>query len=179
MTDTAERTRVDEFRYNGRTAVVLIAMLAALLLLLVLAALLGPGFDPESRDPLYAALGAAFLLGLIAIIAWAGWRRPVLLRVGPAGLDLPIGFRRPLPWSRIHRIRRFQQRRTLHRRMEWLRVDPSPGAMPDYRLPSPERLERWHLRRSGIRIPLSELDATPDEVVASIERYRPVSPAVD
>lgn len=103
----------------------------------------------------------------------------MLLRVGPAGLDLPVAFSRPLPWAAIHRIRRLPRRRRFLEDRDWLVVDTAPGVMPAYRLAGPRRLELWHLRHGGLRLPVHALDAAPDTVVASIERYRPVARAVE
>ena len=53
-------------------------------------------------------------------------------------------------------------------------VQPRPGVIPKYRLQSFNRLEAWHLKKMGIRIPLHALEADPDEIVASVERFLPV-----
>ena len=168
-----ERERTDAFHQGERQLVALIGLSGALIALVILAVLVGPGFDPGSNDPLWASLAVLFLAGLIGALVWALRQRPVVLRVGPAGLDLPIAFTRPLPWAEIHRIRRSRSR-WLWERRDWLIVDPLPGVLPDLRLAIWRPLELAFQRRHGIRIPLHGLGAEPDAVVASIERFRPV-----
>lgn len=169
-----ERNRTHVFRPNARAARWAIAMLALLFLLILASVLFGSGFDPSSNDPLWAGLAGAFLVGLMAALAWLMRTRPVLLRIGMEGIDMPVGFSRPLAWNDIHRIRRLPARQSWPIRREWLVVDPAPGVLPDWRLAGPRRLELWLMPRWGIRIPLHALDAPPDDVIASIERFRPV-----
>jgi hypothetical protein len=78
-----------------------------------------------------------------------------------------------LPWSDIHRIRVRSIARLTGTEC-WLIVDPAPGVLPAHRLAGPQRLERWHLRKVGIRIPLHTLEGPPEVVIASIKRFRPV-----
>ena len=54
------------------------------------------------------------------------------------------------------------------------KVDPSPGVLAPLKLPAPRRLELWFQKQHGVRIPLHALDSDPEDVVRSIERYRPV-----
>lgn len=169
--------RTEAFRQGAAAPRMVLMLSSALLALTLLAALAGPGFDSRSADPLWLGLACLFLLGLAGAAVWLLRRRPVVLRVGPAGLDLPFAFRRPLPWAGIHRIRREAPPRRGWGGADWLVVDPSPGVLPDYRLASFRRLELWYLRHGGIRIPLHGLDADPAAVVASIERFRPVTRA--
>lgn len=171
---SGDRARTDAFRHDPRAARGLVAIVMLLLLLALAGVLVGPGYDPASSDPLWAALVIGCLAVPLAGLLWAMRRRPVLLRVGPDGIDLPVGFARPLAWADIHRIRQLPETRRLIGTHRWLIVDPLPGVLPRYRLPGPRRLERWLMPRWGIRIPLHTLDAAPEDIVASIERYRPV-----
>lgn len=168
------RERTDAFRHGGRHLILLIGALAVLLALVVAAALVGPGFDPGSNDPLWALLAGLFLAALIGVIGWVLWRRPVAVRIGPEGIDLPMAFARPFPWARMHRIRRCRSGSRLEGRRDWLIVDPAPGVLPDYRWPTWRWLEMRAHRLQKIRIPLHSLDADPAAVIASVERFRPV-----
>ncbi len=169
--------RTDSYRYNWRSARLLAFALGGLFVLTAFAAVVGPGFDPKSRDLLFAVLALLFLGSLLGVMVYLMLRPPVMLRIGPDGLYLPVGFRRPMPWNQIHRIRRMPERKYLLQRFDLLVVDPSPGVLPDYRFAGPRRMEKWWLRRVGIRIPLHDLDAKAEVVIASIERFRPVWPA--
>ena len=169
-----ERVRTDVYHQDSRTLLVVIGLCSCLLALVLAAVLFGSGFDPESRDPLWASLAGLCLAALIGGGVWLLRRRPPVLRVGPDGLDLPIAFARPLAWAEIHRIRRLPRQRRLGGPAEWLVVDPAPGVLPDHRFPIWRSLELRLQRRYGIRIPLHTLDAAPQAVVESIERFRPV-----
>jgi hypothetical protein len=74
MTDP--RLHTDRFRLGARTPVLLAALTAVMMALLIFAVLLGPGFDPKSSDPIWAAAGLAFLGGLLAAALWLAWRPP-------------------------------------------------------------------------------------------------------
>ena len=168
------RQRTEAFRHGNRHLLLLIGTLGLLLALVAAAALIGPGFDPGSNDPLWALLAGLFLAGLIGVLGWVLWRRPVAVRIGPEGIDVPLAFRRPFPWARMHRIRRCRSGHRLEGRRDWLIVDPAPGALPDFRWPTWRWLELRAQRWQKIRIPLHALDADPEAVVASVERFRPV-----
>lgn len=167
--------RTDHFRHGRRHLLVIVGLGGALLVLLAVAVVLGPPVPAGFLKRLALGGAAAVLGALVLACIWFARRPPVALVIGPDGLCLPFGWRRPLAWSDIHRIRRLRQRRGLFAVTEWLVVDPSPGVLPAYRLAGPRRIERWLTRRYGIRIPLSALDADPESVIASIERFRPVT----
>lgn len=176
MTDTADDDRIDSY-YQRRTALIsIVSMLSVLLVLLVFAVVFGPGFDASSRDPLWAVLAGLFLVAVIAGALWILWKRPVVLTVGPRGIQPVMAFRRPLAWEEIHRIRRRRGRGALAGRRDWLVIDPSPGVLAPLRLPVWRSLELRFQKRYGVRIPLHGLEADPDEVVQSVERFRPVAP---
>ena len=172
--DPDERQRVDVYHQDGRTLLLVAGLDSGLLALVVAGVLFGPGFDPRTGDPVWAALAGLFLAALVGACLWLLRRRPVVLRVGPAGLDLPITFARPLSWADVHRIRRLPAQRRLGGPSQWLVVDPAPGVLPHFRFPVWRALELRLQRRHGVRIPLHALDAAPEAVVASIARFRPV-----
>lgn len=168
------RQRTDAFRHARRPLVRLVAMLGLLLGLVVLAALAGPGFDAGSNDPVRALLAGAFLAALIGVLGLVIWCRPVAVRIGPEGVDIPLAFARSFPWTHVHRVRRCRSGSRFEGARDWLVVDPAPGTLPDYRWPTSRRLEMLARRWQTIRIPLHALDADPEAVIASVERFRPV-----
>ena len=168
--------RSDAFSYAPGGAV--LATLTIIALGAVAVAVVAYDLGGASRRP---EAGLMSLGGLVIILfglglAWIMWRRPVLLIVGPDGLHLPVAFERPLPWSRIHRIRLTRWRISLFQRLSMLRVDLVQGAQPEYkhRLWLMPRVDAWMARRFGLRVPLQNLDADEDTVLASIERFKPV-----
>jgi hypothetical protein len=149
--------------------IVLVGVLQALLLLAMVI-----GRDMGTGDYLQ---GAAFTLFLLALIGGAGWvlrRDPVVLRVGPEGLELPFAFSMPLGWEAMHRIRRETGGGGLYGKRDWLIVDPSPGVLAPIRLKTWRRLDLWFQGKHGVRIALHGLEGDPERIVASVERFRPV-----
>lgn len=172
---TPADTAAEAVYHHRRGVLVTIAcMLSGLLGLLVFAALFGPGFDPDSRNPVWAVVLGILLLGIVVAILWILWRTPAVMIVSGAGVHLPFAFRRPLRWDEIHRIRRVSHGKSLLCHREWLIVDPSPGVLAPIRLRSWRGLDLWLQKRHGVRIPLHGLDADADKIVQSIEHYRPV-----
>ncbi|NNF71879.1 MAG: hypothetical protein HKN02_06775 [Rhodobacteraceae bacterium] len=169
-----ELLRVDSYFQKTRLLLSLIGLLGAFLLLVIFAALVGSGFDPASNDPLFAVLVAIGLVLPILGFGWLLWKRPKVLVVSQDGLHVPFAFKRPLGWQDIHRIRRSRTGRSLQGRRDWLIVEPSPGVLPPLRLPTWRKLDLWFQKHHGIRIPLHGIEGNPDDVVASIERFRPV-----
>lgn len=166
-------TLTHAFRLDRRGPALVAALSAALVFLALAAARFGPGFGNSSFDPLWLGLCCLVLgtVGAVALCCWA-WP-PVVLLVGPDGLEMPITWRGPVPWRDIHRILIVTDRRLLSRNST-LRIDLSPGLLPPFRLPGFDRLELWYLRRTGLRMPIHKLDASPEHVLASVERFRPV-----
>lgn len=162
------------FRQRSGPLVTVVCLLSGLLLVLALAALLGPGFDRGSNDPLWALVLGFLLLVPIGAFIWLLRRRPAVMIVGRSGIDLPLTFRRPLHWDAIHRIRRLRRGALLYGRQEWLIIDPSPGALAPLRLPTWRKLDLWFQSKHGVRIPLHGLDASAEDIVAAIQRFRPV-----
>ena len=162
------------FHHRSSVLVTLVCLLSGLLALFVFAAVFGPGFDPGSRDLVWAVLLGSLLLAILVPFLWLMWRRPVVLIVGDAGIHLPFAFTRPLRWDEIHRIVRLPQSKSFYGRRDWLIVDPSPGVLAPIRLKSWRRLDLWFQKHHGVRIPLHGLDVDADKIIRSIERYRPV-----
>ncbi len=168
--DGAEAVFRSSPRQSGQIALISAALLALAILALALDpdALAGPGAVWKAA----LAIGGVGSLTVVFALLWR--RPPVVLRVGPAGLMLPVGFRRPLGWGDIRAIRLEQGRGVLFERRIWLVVEVRPGILPDYRLPGPRWLEHWRLRHFGLRIPLHALDAPASHAVAAVERHFPV-----
>lgn len=165
---------VDTYHHRKKNLVQIIILLAALLGVFVFAVLFGPGFDPGSSDPYWALILGLSLLGIIAAFVWVLWRNPRALVISESGIDIPLTFRRPLRWDEIHRIQRTQARGSLYGNREWLVVVLPPDVLAPLRLPVWRRLELWLQKQQDVRIPLHGLEADPDEVVRSVERFRPV-----
>ena len=169
----SEDDAIHEFRYGGQGALTLAALSGALVLLTILAAAIGPGFDATSLDPLWLVLAVLFLAALSVLPLWLRARAPVLMRIGPEGLSLPLTWSAPLPWQDIHRIILMHDKRFLSR-TDLLRIDLLQGRLPPYRFVTHKGAEKWLLRKVGLRIPISSLSARPEVIVASVERFRPV-----
>lgn len=170
MTDNRYQNRA-EFRANPRQSGLIAVVSGALLALAVLAVMINDDALAGSGAVWKAALAVGGMATLAGVFAWL-WRfPPVVLRIGPEGMFLPFGFRRPLPWNDMSQVRVEAGRGVLFSRRRWLVVTPKPGVIPDFRLPGPRRLEQWRLQRFGLRIPLGSLDAPPDEVLEAIGRH--------
>lgn len=170
----ADTNRVD--RYCQRPALLLqvIVLLGGLLLLVCVALLFGPGLDPDSWQIVWVPVVALSLSAVELAFVWMFWKRPTVLCIDRHGIYLPIGFRAPLAWTDIHRIRLLRSKAGLYGTREWIVIDPSPGVLPPLRLPVWRRFELKFQKYHGVRIPLHGLDAAPEDVIASIERFRPV-----
>ncbi|NNE89498.1 MAG: hypothetical protein HKN27_15625 [Silicimonas sp.] len=165
-------TEIERFNYDARTANVALVVISILLVLTVLAVFSGQ--NSSTRDLLTGLVSIAFLAALLGVFFYTAKKRPVTLKVGPNGIDLPFAFKKPLAWHDIDRIEHrppigFWQKR------EWLRIYPIAGVLPDYRLKSPRKLELWHLLRSGISVPLHGIEGPSERILASIRRFHPVT----
>lgn len=174
MDSSDTRDRIDRFYQRTTLLLQVIALLSALLILVFVGLAVGPGIDPESWQIVWLPLACLTLAAIIAAFGWMLLRRPAVLRIGKQGIDLPITFKRPLPWSDIHRIRLLRAKAGLYGTRDWIIIDPSPGILAPLRLPVWRRFELKFQKYHGVRIPLHGLDAATDDVVASIERFRPV-----
>ena len=162
------------FHFRIGVVVTLVVLLSGLLGLLIYAALFGPGFEAASSDPVWAVVLIILLCGILLPFFWILWRKPIVMRVGSAGLHLPFAFKRPLRWEDIHRFRLASQGALTYGRRQWLIIDPAPGVLAPIRLKSWQRLDLWFQKHHGVRIPLHGLDSDFDTVIQSIEHYRPV-----
>ena len=167
------------FQQRMSLLIQLIVLLGALLALTLVALIFGPGLEPGSWEIIVIPIATLSLAGLLALFVWMLRRRPTVLRVGPAGLELPIVFKGPLPWHDIHRIRLSQEKSSLYGTRLWLIVDPSPGVLAPLRLPVWRSLELKFQKYHGVRIPLHGIEGDPEAIIASIERFRPVARDAD
>ncbi len=164
---------VHEFRY-GRGKSLVGAFAGGALLVVTLIGVIFVA-DLSTAWDRFIAMSAVLILGsLTALFVVLARRSPVQLRIGPEGLDMTIGFAAPLAWRDIHRIRYLGEKSYLTGKQAWLVADPAPGVVPKYRFKGPHKAEAWLLRRMGIRIPLHMLEAEPETVISSIERFKPV-----
>ena len=168
-------TRTDVFYHRRSKMVGLVGLLGFLLALVILAVLVGPEFGKARYDWLKATLAIVGLSSIMAIPLWVLWKRPAALTIGPDGIYLPVVFKKPLPWADIHRIKRTRATAGLYGYRDWLIVDPSPGVLAPLRLPVWRALELRLQKHHGVRIPLHGLSVIGDDVVASVERFRPVT----
>lgn len=169
-----DQDRIDLFHQRAAPLIQVIALLSLLLGLVAFGVVLGPGFDPDTWQIFWVPLASLTLAGLSAVFAWMLWKRPAILRIDARGVYLPIAFKAPLDWRDIHRIRLLRSKAAFTGARELIVIDPSPGVLAPIRLPVWRRFELKFQKYHGVRIPLHGLDATTDEIVASIERFRPV-----
>lgn len=167
--------QTDSFRYDARSAGVGVAIIALLLVLTILA--LFSDQNNGTHDLVAGILSIIVLLLLLGIFYYSAKRHPVIIRVGPDGIDLPYAFKKPLAWHDIDRIKHTAAPTIFWKRHEWLNIYPVPGVMPEYRLKSPRKLELWNLRRAGVFLPLHGLKAPASDVTASIGRFHLITPS--
>ena len=172
--DMPER-RVDAFRLaRGRP------LMVGVLLSLIAGASLALAAHDAERLRASGELAWLQIAGLLVLAAalgafWLAWRRPVLLRVGPEGIHVTLGYRRPLPWNDIRTIDHTGWRTGIFHKVSVLKVEPAPDAELCYRGPRlPRAIERWYARRVGVLVPLQYIDADAETVIASVERFHPV-----
>jgi len=123
--------------------------------------------------------GIFILVSALAVAAIA-WRRPVLLVVGPRGLDLPATLDRPVPWESIRRIRYLSGGPWALGRPRMLKIELVDGTRLRFKrrfwiFPG---IDSRIARRYGLNAPLQYLDADEDTVIASVERFCPVEGVV-
>ena len=125
-------------------------------------------------EGVFAIIAILVLIGCLVLFFYLATKAPVLLRIGPDGLEMSGGWTAPLAWQDIHRIRFLGETKQLTGKQVWLVVDPAPGVIPAYRFMGPKKAERWLLRKIGVRIPLHMLETDADAVLRSIERFKPI-----
>ena len=169
----------DTYHHSKKNLVWIIVLLTALLCVFAIAVLFGEGFDRDSSDTFWAIVIGSSLFACIVAFGWVLWRRPRAVVVSDLGIDIPLAFKRPLRWDEIHRIQRVQSRGALYGQRDWLIVEPLPGVLAPLRLPTWHRLEMWLQKQQGVRIPLHGLEGNADEIIRSVERFRPVKAESD
>ncbi len=172
--------RVDAFRVRVRGSWLVATAVAAPGAFAVAAAVFDLGAARQTGNAYWLAPSGLFLLAVAAGLCWFAAKRPVVLKIGPEGLQQPITWAAPLPWRDIWRMRCVKRGGRFSRRTATLEVDLSPGAaIPYKRWGSPvPAADRWLVRKFGLRIPLQHFDAEVETVLASLERFRPVNPVV-
>ena len=169
--------RVDAFRARVRGGALAAIAVAALAVFALAAALFDLGQARQTGDAYWLAPAGLLLLPVAAGLGWVAFRRPVVLTIGPEGLYQPIACTAPLSWRDVWRMRCVRRKGGLFRRSTAvLEIDLSPGAMIPYKrwAGSVPVIDRWLVRKFGLRVPLHHLDAEAGAVLASIERFRPV-----
>jgi hypothetical protein len=171
-----DRSRTDAFRFAPGGAVYAFAAIGGLGAFAVAAAVFDLGGARENGDALWLVPAGVFLIVVCFGLFWATRRRPVLLRVGPEGLDLPAALAGPVAWADIWRMFRTRRRVILQPDFVLLKVELGPGVRPVYkRRPwTWPIVDGWIARKYGLRIPLHNLDAAEEVILASIERFKPV-----
>ena len=171
-----DRARTDAFRYapgNAVWAFFAIGGMGALAILLVLFDIA----DAQSRDEaIWVVPAGVFLILVMLGLFWLTRRAPVLLKVGPDGLDLPAAFAKPVEWRDIWRIQHSRRKMRLQTAFIMLKVELAQGIRPVYkRRPwTWPKIDGWIARKWGLRVPLHNLDAGEDVILASVERFKPV-----
>lgn len=172
-----DRARADAFRYapgrGGLLAIVSIGLLGAVAIAVV-SLDLGGARAKAGAD--WVVPAAALLIAAAVGLLWLTRHAPVLLTVGPKGLNLPATLARPVAWADIWRIRLLVHSVFLRPRFSMLKVELSQGVRPLYRRrpwtwPS---VDAWLARKLGLRIPIHNLDAPEAVILESIERFKPV-----
>jgi len=154
--------------------------LAALGLFALIAPVLDLGQARQDGHTIWL-VPSGFILVLTACgLGWFAAKTPVVLTIGPEGLYQPIACTVPLPWRDIWRMSCFKSGGRFLGRRAVLQVDLVPGAMIPYKrwARSVPALDRWLIRKLGLRVPLQHLDADPETVLSSLERFRPVKVVV-
>lgn len=169
-------SRRDAFRYAPRGAVFAIVAIIALGVTAIAFVAYDVGGARESSDAGWLTLAGFFVILFALGLVWIALRRPVLLVIGPDGLDLPGAFEQPVPWTDIARVRRTRLRISLFHKLILLRVDLVDGTRPRYkrRLWTMPTVDSWLARKIGLRVPVQNLDADEETIIASIERFRAV-----
>ncbi len=164
---------VHEFRYR-RGPARLGGLAAGGLLVATLAAITFAADLISYWEWIFVLVAIIVLIGCLALFFYLATKAPVLLRIGPDGLEMSGGWTAPLAWHDIHRIRFLGETKQLTGKQAWLVADPAPGVIPEYRFKGPKKAERSLLRKIGVRIPLHMLETDAETVIRSIERFKPI-----
>ncbi len=171
-----DRARTDSFRCAPGRAVYASASIGALGLFAISAAAFNIGGAQESGQAFWLApAGISLVLAMLGLF-WLTRRAPVLLTIGPDGVDLPAAFSRPIAWRDIWRIRLSWRRVVLQPDFILLKLELTNGAQPAYkrRLWTLPPIDGWIAKKYGVRIPVHNLDAPAKVILNSVERFKPV-----
>ena len=171
-----DRERADWFRFAPGRAHYAFAAIAALGIFAIAAVLFDLGGARTKGDAIWLVPAGLFLVLFALGLYWLKWRRPVLLVIGPDGLNLPTALACPVSWSEIWRMRRTRRRISWRQELIVLKVELVPGLRAHYKrsLMTIPVLDVWLARKFGLRIPLQNLDADESVILASIERFKTV-----
>lgn len=172
-----ETTDMDEgvFYHKRSMLMMIVGLTSALLFLFVIALARRSGEALGVIGWIGAGVSGAALVALIIGGVWVVWHRPVALSVTADGVFIPLGFQRAMPWTDIAQIRRVQASGTATQSRDWLVITLRDGATAPYRHSVWRWLERWHRRTGGLRIGVHGLEGDPDQIIASIARFHPVT----
>jgi hypothetical protein len=168
--------RVDAFRARVRGGWLAAITLAVLGVFALIAPVLDLGQARQDGHAIWLVPSGIILLVTAGCMGWFAAKNPVVLTIGPEGLYHPLAFTIPLPWRDIWRMSCFKSGGRLLGKRAVLQVDLVLGAMIPYKrwARSVPALDRWLIRKLGLRVPLQHLDADPETVLSSLERFRPV-----
>ena len=171
--------RADAFRYapgKAHFAFAAIAAIAALGGFAIAASVFDLGDAQAKGQAVWLAPAGAFLVLIALGLYWLKWRKPVLLVIGPEGMDLPTALAQPVAWREIWRLSRTRRKISWRQELIVLKVELAPGLRPRYKrsLMTLPAIDGWIARKFGLRIPIQNLDADETTILASIERFRPV-----
>lgn len=169
-----DRARTDAFRFAPGRGIYAFASIGAMGAAVILLAAFDAG--GAGKDAWWLVPAGAFLLLVMLGLFWLTRRRPVLLTVGPEGTDLPAALADPVAWRDIWRLRCTRRRVTLHPDFIMLKIELGQGVRPRYqrRLWTMPLVDDWIARKYGLQIPLHNLDADAEVILASVERFKPV-----
>lgn len=177
---SGDRARTDAFRYApGRTGQFAFAAMGALGAVATAVVAFDLGDARASAGAALVAPAGLVLIGAMIGLMWLTRRAPVLLTIGPEGMNLPAALARPVAWAEIWRLRLTVRRVWLQPRFSMLRVDLARGVRPAYqRRPwTWPTADAWLARKIGLRVPIHNLDAPEAVILASVERFKPVQRA--
>jgi hypothetical protein len=172
--------RVDAFRARVRGGWLAAITLAVLGIFALIAPVLDLGQARQDGHAIWLVPSGIILLVTAGGLGWFAAKNPVVLTIGPEGLYHPLAFTNPLGWNDIWRMQCFKSGGWLRGRRAMLVVDLAPGAMAPYKrwARSVPFVDRWLIRKFGLRVPLQHLDAESETVILSLERFRPVKVVV-
>lgn len=171
-----DRARTDRFRYAPGSAIWAFFAIGGIGALAILVVVFDFA-DARSRgEAIWVVPAGMFLILVMAGLFLLTRRAPVLLKIGPDGLDLPAALASPIAWRDIWRICHSRRKLVLQPAFIMLKVEFSQGVRPVYkpRLWTWPTVDSWIAVKWGLRVPIHNLDADAKAVIASVERFKPV-----